>query len=471
MADGVAITSGTGTTIATDDAGASGHVQIVKLALSADGSAAAIAADANGLLVNLGANNDVTVTGTVSAAQQGAWAVTSTIANTVTIDSELPAAAALADDTANPTVPGVGAFAHVYDGSTWDRLRGTAADGVLVNLGSNNDVTVSNTVAVEIIDGISVSIADVTVTNAVDVAGDLGPVEQIDLTNSNPVLVAIVDGSGDQITAFGGGTQYTEGDTDASITGTAMLMEVAANALAPVQGTVADGLLVNLGSNNDVAVSGSVTANAGTNLNTSALALESGGNLAAIAASASVLDDWDNGASDGASVSGDVAHDTADAGEPVKIGAKAVAHGSNPTAVDAGDRTNLYANRHGIPFMLGGHPNIITTRANYSSAQTDTAIVSASAGQKIVVTRISVLADKANSVDVAARVGFGTANTPTGDGVVLSHPGIAAGSGVVEGNGSGILGIGADAADLRITSEAATSGSIDVVVSYFIIES
>jgi hypothetical protein len=37
----------------------------------------------------------------------------------------------------------------------------------------------------------------------------------------------------------------------------------------------------------------SVTANAGTNLNTSALALESGGNLAAATASLSVLDDWD----------------------------------------------------------------------------------------------------------------------------------------------------------------------------------
>lgn len=36
-----------------------------------------------------------------------------------------------------------------------------------------------------------------------------------------------------------------------------------------------------------------INANAGTNLNTSALALESGGNLAALAASASVLDDWD----------------------------------------------------------------------------------------------------------------------------------------------------------------------------------
>lgn len=40
-------------------------------------------------------------------------------------------------------------------------------------------------------------------------------------------------------------------------------------------------------------ISGTVTANAGTNLNTSALALESGGNLAAIATSAAVLDDWD----------------------------------------------------------------------------------------------------------------------------------------------------------------------------------
>jgi hypothetical protein len=46
MADGVAITAGSGTTIATDDAGATGHVQIVKLAISADGSATPIPADA-----------------------------------------------------------------------------------------------------------------------------------------------------------------------------------------------------------------------------------------------------------------------------------------------------------------------------------------------------------------------------------------------------------------------------------------
>lgn len=69
---------------------------------------------ADGLLVNLGANNDVTVTGTVTA------------------DTELPAAAALADNTANPTVPAVGSFLMGFDGTNWDRVRvGTPSiDGV-----------------------------------------------------------------------------------------------------------------------------------------------------------------------------------------------------------------------------------------------------------------------------------------------------------------------------------------------------
>lgn len=72
MADGIELNAGSGgATLATDDAGAAGHVQIVKLALSADGSAAALTADAGGLLVNLGSNNDVTVTGTVTVDGSG----------------------------------------------------------------------------------------------------------------------------------------------------------------------------------------------------------------------------------------------------------------------------------------------------------------------------------------------------------------------------------------------------------------
>jgi hypothetical protein len=66
VVDNVSITSGSGTDISTDDAGAGGHVQRVKLAYSADGVATHISADADGLLVNLGTNNDVTVTGTVT---------------------------------------------------------------------------------------------------------------------------------------------------------------------------------------------------------------------------------------------------------------------------------------------------------------------------------------------------------------------------------------------------------------------
>lgn len=42
MADNINITQGTGTAIATDDAGSAGHVQIVKLGVSTDGSASPV---------------------------------------------------------------------------------------------------------------------------------------------------------------------------------------------------------------------------------------------------------------------------------------------------------------------------------------------------------------------------------------------------------------------------------------------
>lgn len=71
MADGVPITPGSGAVVATDDAGAAGQVQIVKLAVSADGSATAIPATSDGLKVDLGADNDVTVTGTVTVDGSG----------------------------------------------------------------------------------------------------------------------------------------------------------------------------------------------------------------------------------------------------------------------------------------------------------------------------------------------------------------------------------------------------------------
>ena len=47
-------------------------------------------------------------------------------------NTELPDAAALADNTANPTVPGVGAFLMCWDGATWDRCPGNSAAGLFI---------------------------------------------------------------------------------------------------------------------------------------------------------------------------------------------------------------------------------------------------------------------------------------------------------------------------------------------------
>jgi len=64
----------------------------------------------------------------------------------VTVDSEFPAAATITDNFSNPSTTSVMSMGMLYDGSAWDMMKGDATNGALVNLGSNNDVTVSGTV-------------------------------------------------------------------------------------------------------------------------------------------------------------------------------------------------------------------------------------------------------------------------------------------------------------------------------------
>jgi hypothetical protein len=82
MADGVAVTAGSGTTILTDDTGATGHAQVIKLAISTDGSPTLIPADSgNGLDVDvtrLPAPLTTTGTGTEAAALRVTIATDST---------------------------------------------------------------------------------------------------------------------------------------------------------------------------------------------------------------------------------------------------------------------------------------------------------------------------------------------------------------------------------------------------------
>lgn len=184
----------------------------------ASDSTGVVSVDDNG--GSLTVDGTVAISGTVAVTQSGTWdevgindsgnsitvddgggslTVDGTVAvsGTVTVDSELPAAAALADNAANPTAPAVGAFGMVWDGATWDRAPGTAADGTLVNLGANNDVTVTGTVTANL------SATDNAVLDVI-----ASPVATISTTPLQ--RVAIFDASDAQITSFGGGTQYTE---------------------------------------------------------------------------------------------------------------------------------------------------------------------------------------------------------------------------------------------------------------------
>lgn len=155
---------------------------------------------------------------------------------------------------------------------------------------------------------------------------------------------------------------------------------------------------------------------------------------------------------------------------------KAVAHGSNPSSIGAGAYADLAVNRHGIPFMIGGHPNIITKSSRFTTSQANTDIIGAiSAGQKIVVVGFSIGVSKATTVNVGVKLGFGATVVPADgtaiSGVLFDHEGLEPGSGAVVGNGSGILGIGADGEELRLTSDVPTTGALTVTVQYFIIES
>lgn len=261
-------------------------------------------------------------------------------------------------------------------------------------------------------------------------------------TNYGAAFCQIVTSSGAFVDSFGGGTQYTEGDTDASITGTAALMEVAANELRPLQGTVADGLLVNLGANNDISVTSSAlptgastAANQTTiighidglegllttiDADTSALAgcvagtevqvdivgaLPAGTNaIGKLAANSGV----DIGDVDVVSLTGSaIAHDAADSGNPHKIGFKATTSLSGLTLVANGDRTDALGGVDGVQ-IIRPHCNledIVTGQAAITDGSSTSVIAAQGAGVKTYITSVIIANTSATAVTVDLRDG------------------------------------------------------------------
>lgn len=204
---------------------------------------------------------------------------------------------------------------------------------VVVDLWANNDVTVTWTVDLwatdnAVLDAIAASVA------AID-AGQLADSHNVTIDNAAWASAVNIQDWGNTITVDGTVT------ANLSATDNAVLDNIDAD-LTTIIGHV-DGL---------------ETSNS------------------AIQTAVQIMDDWDNGASDGASVSGDVAHDTADAGEPVKIGMKAYEHdGTAPqTAVAEWDRVNAIADLTGRQYVATEHPRYFHVSADYASAQTNTSV-------------------------------------------------------------------------------------------------
>jgi hypothetical protein len=254
-----------------------------------------------------GTEMQVDLVGIGDVATQTTLASIKTDTGTMTIDlasldAKFASSATLSDNFANPTSTTVGSFGMLWDGATWDRMPGTSADGVTVNLGSNNDVT----------------LATLPDTASSDLATTAAGFAAEGSALGSGVLLQGDDGTDRKNI----NVDATTGDVQVDVTNT---------------------VTVDLGANNDI--------------------------------------------------QGDVAHDSADSGNPVKVGGKAKnMDGTAPgTDVAEDDRVDMIATVDGRQFVETTHPNFWHTSADYASAQTNATVKAApGAGLKLYITDVIV---------------------------------------------------------------------------------
>lgn len=146
----------------------------------------------------------------------------------------------------------------------------------------------------------------------------------------------------------------------------------------------------------------------------------------ASAVSLGVMDDWDNAASDGASVSGDVAHDAADAGEPVKIGG--VATITERAAVNAsGDRVNFASDKTGkqiiLPYAVPEY--YVSGNASNTDGTSTSLIAAQGASVKTYITSIAITNTSASNIYVELKDGTTAKYTipaPANSGAIITLP-------------------------------------------------
>ena len=333
MADNVAITAGSGTNIATDDV-AGTHYQRMKLV---DGTLDSTTAIASG--------------GGVEAA-----------ALRVTVASDSTGVLSVDDNGGSLTVDG-----------TVTANAGTGSFTVAQATAGNLNATVVQSTAASLL---------ATVNNR-DGAGNA--LTSAVRGSERALSVQLVDASGNQVTSFGGGTQYTEdGASAGGETGTVFLgvRNDAATSKTSADGDFSAIATDSAGRVGIADLGGSVTVDGFSTVGGAAFVkITDGTNTATVNA---------NG---GLEVTGDTAHAATDAGNPLKIGTKAEASITSNANVTDGQRTNLYADLDGVlltkPFVPYG--DIIVQRVTDTSG-TSTAFSSfaASVGLRNYITTITV---------------------------------------------------------------------------------
>lgn len=436
MADNTTLNSGSGgDTIAADDI-SSVKYQRIKLIHGADGVNDGDVSTANGLPVrgtgtagtaNAGVmsvqgiasmtpvqvgDNSSSLTvddgGTTLSIDDGGGAITVdgtvSISGTVTVDSELPAAATLGDDTANPSAPAVASFPHVYDGSTWDRLKGNSTDGMLVNLGTNNDVTLGAALPAggNTIGDVTISGAALTSLQLIDDAVKADDAAFTPASDKVLMIGATLDDSASD--------SVDEGDAGA------LRMSARRELYTQIRDAAGNERGANVNASGQLAIAGPVT-NAGTfavqvdnTVTVGSHAVTNAGTFAVQSASA-----------------GDVAHDSADSGNPVKQGFKATTALSGLTLVASGDRTDGFAGVDGVQ-IVRPHCNlegIVTGNVSNTDGASTEVIAAQAAGIKTYLTSIIITNTSASQVYVEIKDGTTvkiTLPVPATGGVVFNPP-------------------------------------------------
>lgn len=330
---------------------------VVGLVGSASGGGALIPGSAtDGLLVNLGANNDVTlasttITGTVAVTQSGTWdevgindsgnsiTVDGSVSITGAVDTELTTAD-LDTGAGTDTRAVVGLVGSASGGG--ELIPGSATDGLLVNLGANNDVTLASTT-------ITGTVA-VTQSGTWDEVGinDSGNNISVDWAGTVPPIGAGTEAAALRVTLATDSTGVVSIDDNASsltVDGT-----VTAN-LSATDNAVLDAIEVDT-----TTIAGAVS---GTEMQVDVITLPN----VTLAAGTNTNE-----------VVGDVAHSAAAAGNPVRVcgSAQNMDDTAPPNRVDAeSDATTLATDWDGAVFAHPHGPQIWSYHLNTSSAQTD----------------------------------------------------------------------------------------------------